>query len=230
MKPEPTHDDALAPERLARLAERAEHDPSASAELDFLADLAAGLELTRARQAAPARPPAPRFLVRPWLPAAAASLLFLLALGAWLLRDDRHTDQRFAAREAPPYLASELRGAEAPSGFAAAMEPYTRGDWPAARTGLEACLAERPEHGPTRFYLAVVCDQLGDLARAEELYRGATASPDTLLAGHARLRLAQLLVERGDLGGARAELERLVESVGELAPSARALLETLGER
>lgn len=230
MKPEPSHDDALAPERLARLAERAEHDPSAAAELDFLADLVAGLERTRARQAAAAPPPAPRFLVRPWLPAAAASLLFLLALGAWLLSDDGRATQRLAGREAPPYLASELRGAEAPSGFAAAMEPYTRGDWPAARTALEACLAERPEHGPTRFYLAVACDQLGDLARAEELYRDATASPDALLAGHARIRLAQLLVERGDLAGARAELERLAQSVGELAPNARDLLQALGER
>lgn len=230
MKPEPSRDDALAPERLARLAERAEHDPAASAELDFLADLAAGLERARARQVAPAHPPAPRFLVRPWLPAAAASLLFLLALGAWLLSDDGRATQRLAGRAAPPYLASELRGAETPPGFAAAMECYSRGEWPAARTALEACLAQDPEHGPTRFYLAVACDQLGDLARAEELYRAAAASPDALLAGHARLRLAQLLVERGDLSGARAELERLVESVGELAPSARALGESLDER
>lgn len=225
--------DPFEPEGLESLLERAECDAEASAELDFLADVAAAVAREHARAAGPVRAPQaePRFLVRPWILAAAASVLFLVALGAWLARDRAPRGLQVSAREAPRYLASELRASD-PSitCFPAAMEAYVRGDWAAAQAALEACRAERPEHGPTRFFLAATLEQLGELARAEELYRSAASVPDPLLAGHARLRLAQLLLARGDPRAARAELEALVAAGGELAPNARELLESLPER
>lgn len=229
--------DAFEPEGLEKLLERAERDPVASAELDFLADVAAAVELECVRTTGPVHAPVaePRLPVRWWILAAAASVLFLLALGTWLAQDRAlRRGLQVTARDAPRYVASELRTPDhTDTCFPRAMEPYARADWDAARAALEACLAERTAHGPTRFYLAAVLEQLGELERAEELYRSAAAlaeAQDPLLAGHARLRLAQLLVARGYPQAARAELEALSAAGGELAPNARELLESLPGR
>jgi hypothetical protein len=213
-----------------QLLEQAERDPEASAELEFLASVAAAAELVRASSGGLAhRPAEPRRAVRPRILAAVASVL--LVLGAWFLRE--HTRPVNLARivaEAPPYVASELRGDGRERDFAKAMEPYAHGDWNGARAALETFLRERPGHGPARFYLAAVREQLAEPGAAEALYREVTGVPDPLLAGHARLRLAALLMARGGVQAARAELEALAREDGELAPNARELLRTLPER
>jgi hypothetical protein len=220
---------------LERALERAERDPHASAELDFLADLVAAAELERARLARPA-PAAetPRYIVRPWILAAAASVLFVLALGAWLFSRDgeRRTLRALAAAAPPRFVAAELRDPEATGedGFARAMEPYARSDWTAARQSLEQWLRERPEHGPAHFYLAAAEEQLGDPGAAEEHYRRAALAPDPLLSDHARFRLALLWIRGGELDRARAELGALRDGGGELERNARELLDELERR
>ena len=227
--------DLFDPEGLERALARAEQDPRASEELDFVADLVAAAELERKHLA---RPPeraveqAP-LLGRPWILAAAASVLFLLALGAWFLSRDgeRRTLQSLALADPPRFVAAELRDPEASlaDAFAAAMEPYTRGDWAGARRALEEWLSAHPEHGPAHFYLAAACEALGDGALAEQHYELAARAPDALLADHARLRLALLWLQRGELERARAQLAVLSTGEGELARNARELLDEISE-
>ena len=232
MKPEA---DLFDRDGLESALSRAERDPQASEELDFLADLVAAAELERvrlARQPQEAEEP-PRYLVRPWILAAAASVLFVLALGAWLFtRGERRSPLSAAASSPPPFVAAELRDPDAArnEGFARAMEPYVRADWTAARQALDEWLRERPEHGPAHFYLAATLEQLGELDSAAEHYQSAVQAPDALLSEHARFRLALLLVRRGELARARAELETLRAGGGELARNARELLDELERR
>lgn len=221
---------------LERALERAERDPHASAELDFLADLVAAAELERARLARRPAPATetPRHLVRPWILAAAASVLFVLALGAWFLSEggEGRTLQSLAAAAPPRFVAAELRDPDAPAdeGFERAMEPYVRADWTAAKRALEQWLNVRPEHGPAHFYLAAAAEQLDELDAAEEHYQSAVRAPDALLSEHARFRLALLWIRRGDLARARTELGTLQAGGGELARNARELLDDLARR
>lgn len=220
---------------LERVLARAENEPRASEELDFLADLVAAAELERARlarQPAPATE-APRYLVRPWLLAAAASVLFVLALGAWILtRGERRSLESLASAAPPRFVAAELRDPDESSrdGFERAMEPYACGEWAVAKRALEQWLSTRPEHGPARFYLAAAEEQLGELGPAEEHYRAAAGAPDTLLSEHARFRLALVMLRRGDIARARTELDALRDGGGELARNARELLDLLERR
>ncbi len=219
-----------------RLLERAEREPAASAELDFLADVVAAAELERVRLGLrPAPAPGPvqrpvRRLTRAWLVTAAAALLLGLALGLWFLRGgDGGRERALAALVPPTYVASELRGAneDLAAGFARAMEPYTRAEWPAAVRALEEWLARHPTHGPARFYLAAASAALGDTARAEAEYERAATAPDARLADHARLRLALTWAARGERERALRALQVLADGEGELAANARAWLEAL---
>ena len=214
-----------------RFLERAERDPAASAELDFLADLVAAAELEKQAleralpRPAPARRPGRKLV---WLAAAAA-----VFLAGWFLRRDEAPRTRVVAeRAAPRYIASELRGEDASLAqeFARAMEPYARGDFAGATTALEALLARSPEHAAARFYLAAAREALGELERAQELYRSVAARGEDYLSEHAAWRLANLLLARDDVDAARAELERLAARGGAFAPNAAQLLERLGER
>lgn len=233
MKSEP---DLFDRDGFERVLEGAERDPAASAELDFLADLVAAAELERARLArrsAAVRDP-PRFLVRPWILALAASVLLLTALGVWFF--GREGEPRallgLAAGQPPRYVAAQLRDPGTPrdDGFARAMEPYVRADWRAATRLLEEWLRARPAHGPAHFYLAAAREQLGELEAAEEHYQSASRAPDALLSEHARFRLALLWLRCGERARARAELGALQAGGGELARNAHELLDELDER
>jgi tetratricopeptide (TPR) repeat protein len=221
---------------LERLLERAEREPAASAELDFLADIVAAAELERARlclRPAPAVSPLRQPARRPthaWLLTAAAALLLGLALGLWFLRGgDEGRERALAALVPPTYVAGELRGADEDlaAEFARAMEPYARAEWPAAVRALEELLARHPAHGPAHFYLAAASAALGDTARAEAEYERAATAPDARLADHARLRLALTWAARGEGERARRALQVLADGEGELAASARAWVEAL---
>lgn len=233
MKPEPDlSTDLFEADGLERLLERAERDPAASAELDLLADLVAAAEFERAHLTLRRAPPEDRrtLPLRSWILAAAASVLFLFALGLWYFGAEPGSAERaLAALAAPRYVAAELRGENEvlSAAFARAMEPYAHGDWAAAARALEELLQRYPEHGPAHFYLAAASEQLGDGARAEREYQRATASPDALLAEHARLRLALTWLARGERERARVAFQALRAEGGELAPSAREWLETL---
>lgn len=226
MKPDADLFDRDGIERLVEAAERA---PAASEELDFLADVVAAAELERARLARRAAPlrKASSIWGRSWMLAAAASVLFILALGAWFLGHDGRGPalRSLATLEPPRFVASELRDPDsALDGFARAMEPYVRADWQAATQALEEWLRARPDHGPAHFYLGAAREQLGELDAAEEHYEAARRAPDELLSEHARFRLALLLLRRGELERARAELGALQAGGGELARNARELL------
>jgi TolA-binding protein len=224
--------DPFDPAGLERLIEAAERDPAASEELDLLCDLVAAAERERTRLAVPPSRPPVRTLVDPVVLALAASLLFLVALGIWALRRGGREQERLAHLDPPRYVAVEVRDDGSPlvQAFKQAMEPYARGEWLAAREALAAFLREHPEHGPARFYLAAACEALGEHGRAETEYARVLDHPDVLLAAHARLRLAHLLLARGEDARARDELRALAEGGSELAPNARELLERLDAR
>jgi cytochrome c-type biogenesis protein CcmH/NrfG len=109
------------------------------------------------------------------------------------------------------------------------MEPYGRGDWPAATRALEELLAERPENPPARVYLAAALEAQGQVARAEELWSALAAEPHGLLSRHARWRLALSAQAAGRHGQARAELELLASTPGAFSDDARALLPFIDE-
>jgi hypothetical protein len=212
---------------------RAEREPSASEELDFLADLVAAAELERARLArgpvtvadAPPRPGRLRLF------AAAAAVLLLSSLGVWWLRIRPDREGRLAANDPPRYVAAELRAPGEPGdgAFERAMEPYGRSQWSEAARELTAFLEQRPGHGPARFYLAATHEQLGELERAEAGYGLAAGTPDALLSQHARFRRALVLLALGEHTRARIELEALSTEGGELARNARDLLRDAAE-
>lgn len=213
---------------LERLLERAEQDPVLSEQLDFQADLVAAAELRRAELVPASAPRGTSSRRRRVLWLAAAALLVLSASAAlwfrpWFLGGDGSAGARLlAARDAPRYVTAELRSPDEPQEvFSRTMEPYVRGAWPQAARQLETFLQEHPEHGPARFYLAAATEQLGDLASAEADYLRVAAVSDTLLAQHARLRLALLWLTRGEIERARGALEALQEEGGELDGTAR---------
>jgi len=228
----------VLPERLGdddfeRWLKRSEQDPAASEELDFQADLVAALERERARAARPSVlvTVRRRSHARRWTWVAAASVLLAAALVLWFRREPpqalRVSD--LAQRSPPLYVAAELRSPDAPvaSAFPSAMERYSAGDWAGARRGLEECLERSPGHGPTRFYLAACLEQLGDLDRAASEYRRVAEEQPGFLGEHGRWRLVQVLLQGGDVAGAKSELARLAEGNGTFAPNAREQLSAL---
>ena len=231
-----THEQVLSDtEELERLLERAERDPAASAELDFLADLCAAAELERpaleaALAAAPDRRERTQRRPRIWL-AAAAVLLVASGLTLWFRagRTEPVRARDLAERAAPRYFAVELRSPEVPGADALqlALEPYARGDYGAARATLEALLRASPDQPVARFYLAAAEEQLGELDSAEANYRNAATGADGYLAEHALWRLANLLLARDDVVHARAELEHLRDLNGAFGRNASELLERL---
>ena len=219
--------DRSATEELEALLARAETEPAASRELDFLADLTAAAELEGRRRAP--RPVLPGLLGRPWFFAAAATLLFALACGFWLLRRDVAPAARTAWNAPPVFVATELRGpAPLAAEFARAMEPYARAAWPDARRALEAFLAGHAAHGPAHFYLAVVLGELDERELARTHYRAAEASEEPLLAEHARFRRALLELAGEHERDAHAALERLAGGGGPFAEAAREALAQAG--
>lgn len=215
--------DFPATDELEALLARAETDPEASRELDFLADVCAAAERLGTRASAPAAP-LPGLFARAWLIPAAASLLFALALGLWFAR--RGADPRTAlAHGAPPiFVPSELRGDDGLAAeFARAMEPYVRAEWSAARSALEAFLAAHRDHLLARFYLAVVLAETGEPASAREHYSAVVTSDEPLLADHARFRRA-LLDIAADRSEGESELEALAAGDGPFAELARQIL------
>lgn len=219
------HDPRL-PDELEGLLARAETDPAASRELDFLADLTGAVERLEAERPAPL-PARARWLARAWLLPAAATVLFALALGIWLARRDGARPAETALGTPPVFVASQLRGDETlATEFTQAMEPYARGAWPEARAALGEFLARHEGHAPARFYLAVVAGELGELDAAREQYSLVIGSDEPLLADHARYRRARLDL----VAGRRAQAE---SALGELAlgddPFAELAREALAE-
>jgi len=216
----PAHDRRW-PDELESLLARAESDPAASRELDFLADLAASVERLEARPPA-ALPERTRWLARAWLLPAAASVLFALALGLWFARRDDAPPAQLALGTPPVFVASTLRGdGTLADELARALEPYTRGDWPAARAALAEFLARHEGHATARFYLAVVAGELGELDSAREHYSAVAACDEPLLADHARYRRARLDLVAGRRAEAESALAELVSGGGPFAELAR---------
>jgi len=213
-----------------RWLERTERDPRASEELDFQADLLAAAELAPAqRTPREQRSALAPVLARQWLWAAAASVLFAAVLALWFVsKGERPSPSELAQRQAPRYIASELRAPDgsADESFPRAMALYSSGDHAAAASALEACLA-LGEHGPARFYLGACREQLGELERARGEYSRVAEAEPGFLADHARWRLANLYLAQSDVARARAELERLRAAGGSFAGNARTLLERL---
>ena len=111
--------------------------------------------------------------------------------------------------------------------FERAMERYTAGEYDPAARALSTWLEAHPEHGPARFYLAAAREQLGQPSEAEADYRRVAEEQEGSLGEHARWRLANLLLARGEVQRARSELERLTSSTAGFAAQARELLERL---
>jgi TolA-binding protein len=130
--------------------------------------------------------------------------------------------------EPPGYVALSFRGAnDEPDRFAAAMERYSRRDYPGAARALREVVREHPEAAAPQFYLGISELMAG---RAEA---GARALAAAARSGHpayvpaARFYLGRAHLARGDVASAKVELEAVAETAGDLATEARALLRAL---
>ncbi len=230
--------------RSAAVLDHVETCAVCSRELDWLADvIAAAPGAAQPLESAVALAPhasagrAPRVAngtARAWtwraagLLAAAAAVVLFFCLRA-------SDPAALADRSAPAYVEIELRGVDdaRTRSFAAAMQPYVRGDYAQAVKALSQYLEAHPEDPPARFYRGAARFQVGDLDGARDDLelcarwtepKGATS---VLLREHARWVLAQIELVAGHLAQARKFLEALAAEHGSFADDASSLLRRL---
>lgn len=135
------------------------------------------------------------------------------------------------ARVSPPsYTPVRLRGSEDDAArlFTEAMEAFAAGDWEGALPGLREAAALDPEAPHVHFYLgatALLADRTDEAVAA---LRVALRLGDTPFVEEAHYYLALALLRKGDLAGARAELQRVDALAGDRREEARRLIEAIG--
>jgi anti-sigma factor RsiW len=211
---------------------------------DVLAPLAAGAPVAAARVASSRR----RSAVPPW---AMAAGLAAVSVGAFVvLRSTPPVPPpvqptpvaslpapsttpspawlvALARVEPASYVPLLMRGEDpAPRAFRAAMEPYLRGDFPAAAAALREVVRARPQDHVTRFYLGVSELLAGETDPAiDDL--GAVGGSDPTLVVAARFYRAKAWLRKGDITSALPELQAVATTEGPRAVEARRVLEEL---
>ena len=122
----------------------------------------------------------------------------------------------------PPELSDEARRAYARE-LQELRELIARKDYAAARTKVDALLAERPREAQARFLKAVVLTSQGDVDGAIAEYRALTEDYPELPEPYNNL--AVLYAQKGDYNGARLALETAVVA----APDWPVARENLGD-
>jgi hypothetical protein len=110
--------------------------------------------------------------------------------------------------------------------FAEAMDPYARGELPAAARTLETFLAAHPGHGEAQFYLGVTFLLLGRPGDAAKLLERAAAGG----VEDAPWYLSLALLKAGVPETALASLDRVAAAPGPYQPQAAALAAAIRRR
>jgi hypothetical protein len=120
-----------------------------------------------------------------------------------------------------------MRGEDpAPRAFREAMEPYLRGDFPAAAVALREVTRARPQDHVARFYLGVSELLAGETDPAiDDL--GRVGGGDPTLVHAARFYRAKAWLRKGDVASALPELQAVAATEGPRAVEARRVLEQL---
>ena len=129
----------------------------------------------------------------------------------------------------PPYRATTLDSTPdlATRTFRDAMRDYERGDYAASAKGLTAAARLTPSSPQTHFYLGASYLFSGDSAAAVRALQTTIDLGESAYLEAATFYLSKALIRRGNLGGARAELLKVVLLKGEHERDAQSLLAAL---
>lgn len=162
-----------------------------------------------------------------WLPLAAVVLLALGGASLWLAtrEADRWSALPVSATAWPLSAEEELlwRSGE-DDDFAAAMEPYARGDYAAAEAELSRYLQSRPGDPRALFYRGVSLLMLGRADEARPALESASRAATGPARDEASWYLALSALKSGDREAAVRELEQLAGLDGSRRDEAAALL------
>ncbi|HWD00726.1 MAG TPA: hypothetical protein VG456_28415 [Candidatus Sulfopaludibacter sp.] len=169
-----------------------------------------------------------------WIGAAVAAAL---AIAAGLTYQNRATVQPTSSRQElaelarldpPAYAATVLRGApsKAESQFEAAMQAYSRRDYPQAAEGLRQTLTLDSGAEAARFFLGA-CDVLtGKTEDGVRELRGVSAGHSPF-AEEAAFDLSKAYLLQGDRAAALQNLQRIADGNGDFAGPAKDLIARL---
>ncbi len=115
--------------------------------------------------------------------------------------------------------------ADAEDSLARGVTAFTAGNYPTALDDLERAHAEHPDDLDVALLLAITYHHLKRPSDAAPLLRRASASPDAETAASARLFLALIAIDRGELDRAHGYLRGVADTPGtELSAIARTML------
>jgi tetratricopeptide (TPR) repeat protein len=136
---------------------------------------------------------------------------------------------RLAEVRAPMYRPPTLRSTPSPPvrRFREAMELYARGDYREAVPGLEEARALDATLPQVPFFLGACRLMTGEVDRAIDAWRAVIELGESAYLEESRFYLAKALLRKGDVAGARAELEATVALAGDREGEARDLLRQL---
>lgn len=174
-----------------------------------------------------------------WAPLAAAALI-VFSIVLW--RPWREAGQQtsisrklssslsvLAEFEPPPYMAPTLRGAtdEATERFQTGMRDYLEGRYGQAIPDLQAAARLNPKAANIRFFLGICFLLTGKTDAGSDELEKTIALEDSAYLEEAHFYLAKACLRKGNAGGARVELEKVIKSQGSLADEASRILSQL---
>jgi tetratricopeptide (TPR) repeat protein len=132
-----------------------------------------------------------------------------------------------AAVQPPSYTPPTLRSVpdDSERRFREAMRLYAKGDFAAAKAGLEQAARGNPEASDIAFFLGVCSLLTDDTAAAVEQLRRTVALGDSPYLEEAHFYLAKAHLRRGELRAAEIELVRMIELRGDHEQQAQDLLQ-----
>jgi len=136
---------------------------------------------------------------------------------------------RLAEVSPPVYTPATLRSTPSPAvrRFRQAMESYARADYAEAVPGLEEAAAMDASLPQVPFFLGACHLFTGDVDRAIGAWRIVVGLGESAYLEEARFYLAKAFLKKGDVTGARTELEATVALAGDREAEARDLLRQL---
>jgi len=132
--------------------------------------------------------------------------------------------QLLARFEPPPYSRDARRKTSHTRQFDAAMEHYSTRDFAAAIPGLRASVAAHSDGPEALFYLGICLLLTGEATSGIQNLQSVVDSGGTPYLEQSRYYLAKGLLAKGDVPGARTQLESLIAMHGDLEKQSIALL------
>jgi TolA-binding protein len=135
--------------------------------------------------------------------------------------------QLLAQFEPPPYSPGAKRGTSHTRQFQGGMEHYLRGDFAGAIPGFTASVQARADGPDAQYYLGISSLLAGDAKTGLEDLQSVIDAGDTPYLEQARYYLAKALLGKGDIPGARRQLENVIAMHGDLEKQSKSLLKQI---